>query len=190
MVWSSITFRKRMLIIMTLSGLIELLLLVAAGFMYVKHSQEQEVGQKALGVAAFLAQTPAVINMIKTGRASDDQQQSYRELTQLIGAAFIVIGDNQGIRLVHPIDERIGKPMVGGDNERALVEGEAYVSFAQGSLGKSVRGKAAVVDQHGQIIGVVSVGYLIERLQDRVEPVFILSDCYRVTGGRRQCTGF
>lgn len=92
MVWSSITFRKRMLIIMTLSGLIELLLLVAAGFMYVKHSQEQEVGQKALGVAAFLAQTPAVINMIKTGRASDDQQQSYRELTQLIGAAFIVIG--------------------------------------------------------------------------------------------------
>ncbi|EGQ8200952.1 sensor histidine kinase [Vibrio cholerae] len=170
MVWSSITFRKRMLIIMTLSGLIELLLLVAAGFMYVKHSQEQEVGQKALGVAAFLAQTPAVINMIKTGRASDDQQQSYRELTQLIGAAFIVIGDNQGIRLVHPIDERIGKPMVGGDNERALVEGEAYVSFAQGSLGKSVRGKAAVVDQHGQIIGVVSVGYLIERLQDRVEP--------------------
>lgn len=35
MVWSSITFRKRMLIIMTLSGLIELLLLVAAGFMYV-----------------------------------------------------------------------------------------------------------------------------------------------------------
>lgn len=50
------------------------------------------------------------------------------------------------------------------------MEGEAYVSFAQGSLGKSVRGKAAVVDQHGQIIGVVSVGYLIERLQDRVEP--------------------
>lgn len=46
MVWSSITFRKRMLIIMTLSGLIELLLLVVAGFMYVKHSQEQEVGRK------------------------------------------------------------------------------------------------------------------------------------------------
>lgn len=58
----------------------------------------------------------------------------------------------------------------GGDNERALVEGKAYVSFAQGSLGKSVCGKAAVVDQHGQIIGVVSVGYLIERLQDRVDP--------------------
>ncbi|ENM3921719.1 ATP-binding protein [Vibrio cholerae] len=170
MVWSSITFRKRMLIIMTLSGLIELLLLVVAGFMYVKHSQEQEVGQKALGVAAFLAQTPTVVHMINTGNATDDQQQSYRELTQLIGAAFIVIGDNHGIRLVHPIDESIGKPMMGGDNERALVEGKAYVSFAQGSLGKSVRGKAAVVDQHGQIIGVVSVGYLIERLQDRVEP--------------------
>lgn len=125
MVWSSITFRKRMLIIMTLSGLIELLLLVVAGFMYVKHSQEQEVGQKALGVAAFLAQTPTVVHMINMGNATDDQQQSYRELTQLIGAAFIVIGDNHGIRLVHPIDESIGKPMMGGDNERALVEGKA-----------------------------------------------------------------
>ena len=55
MKWSQVSFRKRMLIIMTLSGLIELLLLVAAGFIYVKHAQEEEMGQKALGVAAFLA---------------------------------------------------------------------------------------------------------------------------------------
>ncbi len=143
MVWSRISFRKRMLIIMTLSGLIELLLLVAAGFVYIKHSQEEEMGLKALGVASFLAQTPSVVDMLESGSGVDHQKR-YRELTKLIGATFIVIGDQHGIRLVHPVDERIGLPMKGGDNDQALLHGESYVSFAQGSLGKSVRGKSAV----------------------------------------------
>lgn len=172
MKWSSISFRKRMLIIMTLSGLIELLLLVAAGFIYVKHEQEQEVGQKALGVASFLAKSPYVIDMIQSG-VTPEYQQRYRNLTELIGAAFIVIGDKDGIRLVHPVDERIGLPMKGGDNDRALIEGQAYISIAKGSLGYSVRGKSAVFDSAGDIIGVVSVGYLIDRLQDRIEPFLV-----------------
>ncbi|WP_165311188.1 ATP-binding protein [Vibrio ziniensis] len=173
MTWNSISFRKRLLIIMTLSGLIELLLLVAAGFAYVKHSQEEEVGLKALGVASFLAQSPSVINMLQTGHATIEQQERFRDLTQLIGAAFISIGDKQGIRLVHPFDERIGEPMVGGDNYRALISGESYVSYAKGSLGKSVRGKSAIRDENDQIIGVVSVGYLIDSLQNRIEPFLI-----------------
>ncbi|MCK6261660.1 sensor histidine kinase [Vibrio sp. ZSDE26] len=168
MKWSRISFRKRMLIIMTLSGLVELLILVAAGFVYVKHSQEKEMGEKALGVASFLAKSPYVQSVISN--SDTKHQQRFRDLTTMIGAAFIVIGDKQGIRLIHPIDERLGLPMKGGDNIRALTNGEAYISFAQGSLGHSVRGKTAVFDDDGNIIGVVSVGYLIDRLQDRVEP--------------------
>ncbi|MBA5763569.1 sensor histidine kinase [Vibrio sp. 404] len=166
--WSGISFRKRMLVIMTLTGLIELLVLVAAGFLYIKHTQQQEVGLKALGVASFLAQSPDVIQIAKQGRS--DEQLKYRNLSQLIGAAFIVIGDKNGIRIVHPIDARIGKPMKGGDNNKALIDGESYVSFAEGSLGYSVRGKTAIFDERGNIVGVVSVGYLIDRLQDRIEP--------------------
>ncbi|MGY3569637.1 ATP-binding protein [Vibrio paucivorans] len=168
MQWKNISFRKRMLIIMTLSGLIELLLLVAAGFVYIKHAQEEEMGLKALGVATFLADSPYVQELIEERNIA--RQQRFRNVTEMIGAAFIVIGDKNGIRLVHPLDERIGKPMKGGDNQRALVKGESYVSFAQGSLGYSVRGKTAVFNDKGEIIGVVSVGYLVERLQDKVEP--------------------
>ncbi|MGC9403709.1 ATP-binding protein [Vibrio genomosp. F10 str. 9ZC157] len=168
MQWSRISFRKRMLIIMTLSGLLELLILVAAGFVYIKHSQEEEMGLKALGVASFLAQSPYVIEVIS--EQGIDNQSRFRDLTTMIGAAFIVIGDRNGIRLVHPVDERIGLPMKGGDNDRALQSGESYISFAQGSLGYSVRGKSAVLDEQGNIIGVVSVGYLIDRLEDRIEP--------------------
>lgn len=169
MSWSTISFRKRMLIIMTLSGLIELLLLVAAGVTYLKVNQEQEMGEKALGIAQFLANSEIVREIIE----SDDPQryqERFRELTQAIGAAFIVIGDRNGVRVIHPIDERIGKPMKGGDNQRALDEGKSYISTAKGSLGYSIRGKAAIFDDKGQVIGVVSVGYLLERLQDRIEP--------------------
>ncbi|ELB2788293.1 sensor histidine kinase [Vibrio alginolyticus] len=169
MSWKTISFRKRMLIIMTLSGLIELLLLVAAGVTYLKINQEQEMGEKALGVARFLADSAVVREMIET-QNSQPYQLRFRELTEAIGAAFIVIGDHKGVRLIHPVDERLGKPMRGGDNRRALERGLSYVSTAQGSLGYSVRGKAAIFDEQGNIIGVVSVGYLLDRLQDRIEP--------------------
>ncbi|MFA0439107.1 histidine kinase [Vibrio sp. 10N.286.49.C2] len=169
MKWNQFSFRHRMLIIMTLSGLLQLVILSLAGFSYIKQSQEQEMGFKAQGVATFLAQSSSVISMIEN-RSSATRQHRFRGLTEMIGAAFIVIGDRDGIRLVHPIDERIGKPMKGGDNDKALVYGQSYVSFAEGSLGKSVRGKAAVFDADGNIIGVVSVGYLLDRLQDRIEP--------------------
>ncbi|EJL6400677.1 ATP-binding protein [Vibrio navarrensis] len=169
MKWQSVSFRQRMLLIMTLSGLIELLILVAAGFAYLKHAQEEEMGQKALGVARFLASSPIVIELIEQ-RDNVTHQARFRELTGALGAAFIVVGDEQGLRLIHPLDSRLGLPMSGGDNERALKEGEAYISTAKGSLGYSVRGKAAVFNAQGKVIGVVSVGYLLERLQDRIEP--------------------
>ena len=172
MKWNKISFRHRMLVIMTVSGLLQLLVLSLAGFSYIKYSQEQEVGLKAKGVATFLAQSTTVVSMIQHGNAPL-MQERFRGLTELIGAAFIVIGDKDGIRLIHPIDERIGLPMKGGDNQLALQFGQAYVSFAEGSLGKSVRGKAAVFDKNGNIIGVVSVGYLLDRLQDRLQPYLL-----------------
>lgn len=81
----------------------------------------------------------------------------------MIRYSFIVIGDDDGTRLSHPIKENIGLPMQGGDNAAALERGESYISIRKGSLGYGVRGKSAIVDFDGEIIGVVSVGYLFNR---------------------------
>ncbi len=169
MIWRSMSLRKRLLVIMTLTGLVELFILVMAGFWYVKETQEQEMGSKALGVAELLASSQVVKQLIQQDVTNLDQLR-FRKMADHLGAAFIVIGDRQGIRRIHPVDERIGKPMKGGDNVAALQNGESYVSIAEGSLGRSVRGKAAVFDDDGQIIGVVSVGYLLESLQERLQP--------------------
>lgn len=167
--WSSIGFRKRLILIMTFSGLIQLLVLSWSGFFYILNSQQQDMGQKALGVSQFLAKSDRVIAAVNSGSALHLKEE-IRDFTEHIGATFIVIGDKKGVRLLHPLDERIGLPMKGGDNTRALKNGESYISSAVGSLGKSVRGKTAIFDRSGNIIGVVSVGYLLDSLEDRVEP--------------------
>ncbi len=67
MKWSRISFRHRMLIIMTVTGLVQLLMLALAGFAYVKHAQEEEMGLKAQGVASFLAGSDVVVELIENG---------------------------------------------------------------------------------------------------------------------------
>ena len=84
-------------------------------------------------------------------------------------AKFVVVGDHEGKRYSHPVPERIGKFMVGGDNARALAGGEAYISKAVGILGPSMRGKVPVFGDSGKVIGVVSVGYLQETVQEVTE---------------------
>jgi len=49
-----------------------------------------------------------------------------------------------------------------------LIWGESYVSKAVGSLGPSLRGKVPIRDENGAIIGVVSVGFMIDSINHLV----------------------
>ncbi|AIR04874.1 histidine kinase [Cedecea neteri] len=81
-------------------------------------------------------------------------------------ASFIVIGDEHGIHLYHSAHaDRVGKTLVGGDNEEVL-RGKSITTLRQGGLGLSLRSKAPIFDQHGKVIGIVSVGYLKSYLDD------------------------
>lgn len=165
--WSKFSFRRRLLVVMTCSGLIQLLILSIAGFIYLKQSESRDSGDTALGIAHFLASTPMVINALQNKNPQLIQKE-IESMRRSINAAFIVIGDINGIRYSHPIMERVGLKMQGGDNDKALIEGLSYVSYAKGSLGNSVRGKTPVYDLSGNIIGVVSVGYLVTTIDDKV----------------------
>lgn len=165
--WKHLSFRRRLLIVMTFSGLIQLLILSITGFIYLKNTQAHDSGQTALGVAKLLAKSPMVINTLQ-GKEPTLMQQKIESMRTSINAAFIVIGDKEGIRYSHPISERIGKKMQGGDNIKALKKGTSYISYAKGSLGHSVRGKTPIFDSMGNIIGVVSVGYLVTTIDGKV----------------------
>lgn len=51
--------------------------------------------------------------------------------------------------------------MVGGDNIRVIEEG-SIISEAIGSLGPSLRGKTLIYDHENKVVGIVSVGFLLE----------------------------
>lgn len=127
--------------------------------------QEDQVGKRVLGVSQTIARMPDVARLIKAGDPNGELQRIAESVRVATAAEFVVIGDENGVRFSHPDPAKIGRPMVGGDNDRALAEGITYTSRAVGTMGPSLRGKAPVVDESGRIVGVVSVGYLEESIR-------------------------
>ncbi len=135
---------------------------------YIQVILENRIGEQALQLSKVVSNLP----QIKQGLLQRDVNQ-IQPLAELLrkqtDARFIVVGDINNIRFSHPIPERIGKKRVGGDNQRALELGESYISKAVGSLGPSIRGKSPVLDDEGNVIGVTSVGYMLDRVDQTIQ---------------------
>ncbi|MFC0297584.1 ATP-binding protein [Geobacillus jurassicus] len=125
---------------------------------------KQQIGMRALNVAETVASTPLVREAFRDPNPSGRLQPFAEHIRQKTGAEYVVIGNRQGIRYAHPLPDRIGKPMVGGDNGE-VIKGKAIISEAVGSLGPAIRGKAPIFDENGNVIGIVSVGFLLEDIE-------------------------
>lgn len=123
---------------------------------------ENQVGERALSVAQSVANIPELKAAFELDDPASVIQPLVTPIREAAAAEFIVVGNRQEIRYAHPVPELIGEKMVGEDNERAFLYGESYVSRAVGSLGPSLRGKVPVISDEGDVIGVVSVGFLVE----------------------------
>ena len=130
---------------------------------------EKQMGGRALNVSQTVSLIPEVKRDLERGDLSQSSIQSIVEkIRKTTKAQFIVVGDLDGKRYSHPVPERIGKFMVGGDNDQALKEGKSYISKATGTLGPSIRGKVPVFNDDGAIIGIVSVGYLVQNVNSLI----------------------
>lgn len=158
----SLNLKTRMILLVCLLAL--LLTLVAGGIYTAMISEllEEQLGRRALQVSKTVAQIPLVRQLITEAQPQPRIQQLAEQIRLETGAEFIVVGNRNSIRYSHPVPERIGQPMVGGDNAPALEGGLAYISRAVGTLGPSIRGKAPIFADDGSVIGIVSVGYLVE----------------------------
>ncbi len=160
--------QSRMILLVCL--LVLPLTLIVGGFhtVIIGDVLEDEIGKRALQAARMVARLPQVKELVGASDPDGVLQALAENLRQETGAEFIVIGDRDSIRYSHPLPDRLGKEMVGGDNDRALEQGEFYVSRAVGTLGPSIRGKAPILNQTGEIIGIVSVGYLLDDVENIV----------------------
>ncbi|WP_024599702.1 ATP-binding protein [Pseudoalteromonas sp. TAE56] len=153
----------RLIIWVTGLCVLQALLFGALVYQLTAQSLHSHIGDKALAVASSVATRADVINALQTPSDLNAINVQIEDLRQLVGADFIVIGDENAFRIVHPDEDKIGKKMVGGDSQAAL-KGKRYISVAHGSLGESIRGKVPVYAGNNEIVGVVSVGFLVQSI--------------------------
>lgn len=175
--------KTRMILTLGFLGAFQTILIGGFAGYYLSDSLYDEIARRALMVAKTVAATPAVINGIRS-RDIPDLNRLAARLADTNEALFIVIGDHEAIRLAHPDTSRIGFSMAdddGDDGREALVNGNAYVGRAKGSLGESMRGKAPVkAPDSGDIIGIVSVGYSLDQVDTTIQRYNIV--LYSVVG--------
>ncbi len=129
---------------------------------------EEQKGRLALEMSKTVASMPTIVQAFQQKDPAKTIAPLAEKIRKQTGAEFIVVGNTKGIRYSHPLKNHIGKKMVGGDNERAILKGESYISKADGSLGPSLRGKTPIYDDSGKIIGVVSVGYMLHDINQQM----------------------
>ncbi|WP_413693317.1 ATP-binding protein [Psychromonas sp. KJ10-2] len=165
---SKLTFRTKIFLLLFGLVILQMSVMVWHFETTLYKSIKHQVGTRALIQAKEISSDPALIKQIQSNDLTALQKNIAR-LATISDASFIVIGDKNGIRLAHPVKERIGLPMTGGDNAGVLERGESYTSLRKGSLGYGFRGKTPIFDQQQNIIGVVSVGYLLNRFDQWID---------------------
>ena len=166
----SLRVNLKMKMILLIGILIIAIIAVIGVFMnyFISDALETEMGDRALNVAESVAHIPELAEAFEHEDPASIINPIVSPILEATDAEFVVVGNTEEIRYAHPEDDHIGKKMVGEDNERALIHGESYVSKAVGSLGSSLRAKVPVY-LDDKIVGVVSVGFLVNDVQTIIQ---------------------
>ncbi len=126
----------------------------------------QEYGNRSLDIARVIASAPAVREEVDRNNrdmppaaqlADGYLQRLATQVEQGTHVLFVVITNDEGIRLTHPNRDEIGK-RVSTDPSVAL-SGHEEVVAQTGTLGPSIRAKVPVLAPNStQVVGEVSVG--------------------------------
>lgn len=127
--------------------------------------REQVLGQyqeRSLALARAVAATPDIVEAFDHPQPAQTIQPIAEAIRRGSQAAFVVVANIDGIRYSHPNPARIGE-RVSTDPSTAL-SGQDFVGVERGTLGSSVRAKVPVLDTRGEVIGMVSLGFLEEQV--------------------------
>lgn len=127
----------------------------------VQNTYLEGLRQRGIELAQVLADDQHVIEAVMQSNQGHNISLHNRiePLRAHTDASFIVIVNQQGIRLSHPIPERVGKAFIGDDVWVSLQQGIPHTSIDTGSLGRAIRNFAPIVHENN-VIGAVSIGYL------------------------------
>ena len=149
-----------------------LVVTMAAGFAVVQWNLNwqlvEQYEQRALAVAESLASQPGLQQAVSAGDPGGVGPHGVVQAMAMAAmsstkAAFVVVANQEGIRLAHPNTRLIGRPIWYPDREPPSSEpfrtGKTWMGIQHGTLGVEATGKAPIFSG-GQLIGQVSAGFL------------------------------
>ncbi len=163
------TLRSKITWLVSLNIFVMLFLMLSAVLYLVVEDEFRDKGKQALAMSRVVAGMPQIIEAFRTENPATVIQPIVEQIRKASGAEFIVVGNMNQIRYSHPDPKKIGLRMVGEDNEIVL-NGKESVTKARGSLGQSIRGKTPVFDANRQQIGIVSTGFLADKIRNNLNP--------------------
>ena len=145
--------------------LLSALIGAAAAVWQASQELDRQSEQRSLAIAQAVAENASIQQGLLAGDTAALIQQTAEKIRRSTGASYVVVTDAHGIRYSHPNAALIGKPV--DEDPSAVLAGQTWVGVQRGTLGVSARGKAPIFYQ-GQVIGMVSVGFLEPPLGQRL----------------------
>jgi two-component system CitB family sensor kinase len=128
----------------------------------VRQQLDAEYEQRSLAIAQAVAATPDIVEAFDTAEPAKVIQPIAEAIRKGSGASFVVVANADGIRYSHPNPARIGERV---STEPQALSGGPFVGIEEGTLGRSVRAKVPIFGATGQVIGQVSVGFLVAEVE-------------------------
>ncbi len=126
---------------------------------------EHQTEKRALQAAKYIALIPELQKVVQNADEFGILQSLAERIRLESEAIFVVITDRQGIQVSNTDRQQIGSQYVKPGESRALRYGRPYLSKALSSDGAIISGNTPVFDAELNIVGMVSVGYLVENVR-------------------------
>lgn len=159
---TNISFQLRVFLLLLCTSLVVLFALERFLTYNFERYQAEQFSKTAMNQAKIIASMDSVIQAVKD-RDEKTLASVANKLRLSSDFSYVVIGDENSIRLFHPTDSKIGYPMQ-WNKPGALENKESYVITSEGSIGMALRAKTPIFDENQNVIGVVSLGYLISKI--------------------------
>ncbi|WP_326810953.1 SpoIIE family protein phosphatase [Streptomyces scopuliridis] len=128
-----------------------------------RRDTEQEARNRCLSVATAFANSPGIAPALRAPDPTAILQPRAEAVRKASDVDFVVVLNTKGIRLTHPNPERIGEHFIG--HIGPSLKGHTITEIVPGTLGPSVRAVTPVKDAHGKVVGLVSAGITIAKVQ-------------------------
>ncbi|WP_370145974.1 ATP-binding protein [Streptacidiphilus sp. EB129] len=123
---------------------------------------QQSAARQVTATARAVADSPTVRAAVTLPDPSTVLQPYAQQVGVDAGVDFVTIMNTDGIRWTHPDPAEIGKPFLG--HIAAALAGHTFTETYTGTLGPSLRVVTPVLDAHGRVVALVSVGLKLQSI--------------------------